>query len=367
MGHPGPVVLGRRRRVPHHRRTVGRRQIDAAQHHRPDRHGERRRDRVRRRAHRLGASQRALRPGLDRRIGYVTQDDNLLPWRTTLDNVLFPLEVQGTLNDEARAQRAGADPRRRARRLRELLSARTVRRHAQARGADPHAGLRPADDPDGRAVRRGRRADPHAAAGRSAEAVEPRAQDHHLRHPRHHRGDRARRPRAGADAAARPHRRRAPDPDPAAAQRQGHLRAAKASRRSTSASGRTCNEQRRSHLGRIRNRAPSRAQWIVHGGRILLARRAAARLGLGRAHARAAVLRAAARTCSAHRRAGRQRPAVHRYPRDAARLGARLRHRLHLPASSCRSCCGARRARPKPSSPTSWPRWASRNTRWRPG
>jgi NitT/TauT family transport system ATP-binding protein len=47
---------------------------------------------------------RALRPGFDRRIGYVTQDDNLLPWRTTIDNVLFPLEVQGTLDDAARAR-----------------------------------------------------------------------------------------------------------------------------------------------------------------------------------------------------------------------------------------------------------------------
>ena len=46
---------------------------------------------------------RALRPGFDRRIGYVTQDDNLLPWRSTLDNVLFSLEVQGRLNDETRA------------------------------------------------------------------------------------------------------------------------------------------------------------------------------------------------------------------------------------------------------------------------
>jgi NitT/TauT family transport system ATP-binding protein len=46
---------------------------------------------------------RALRPGFDRKIGYVTQDDNLLPWRTTIDNVLFPIEVQGRLNDETRA------------------------------------------------------------------------------------------------------------------------------------------------------------------------------------------------------------------------------------------------------------------------
>jgi NitT/TauT family transport system ATP-binding protein len=46
---------------------------------------------------------KALKPGLDRRIGYVTQDDNLLPWRTTIDNVLFPLEVQGRLDDKSRA------------------------------------------------------------------------------------------------------------------------------------------------------------------------------------------------------------------------------------------------------------------------
>ena len=46
---------------------------------------------------------RSLRPGFDRRIGYVTQDDNLLPWRTTIENVLFPIEVQGRLNGDTRA------------------------------------------------------------------------------------------------------------------------------------------------------------------------------------------------------------------------------------------------------------------------
>jgi len=45
---------------------------------------------------------KSMRPGLDRRVGYVTQDDNLLPWRTTIDNVLFPLEVQGRLDDKNR-------------------------------------------------------------------------------------------------------------------------------------------------------------------------------------------------------------------------------------------------------------------------
>jgi NitT/TauT family transport system ATP-binding protein len=46
---------------------------------------------------------RSLRPGCHRRIGYVTQDDCLLPWRTTIDNVLFPLEAQGRLDDQSRA------------------------------------------------------------------------------------------------------------------------------------------------------------------------------------------------------------------------------------------------------------------------
>jgi len=43
-----------------------------------------------------------LDPGVGRRIGYVTQEDNLLPWRSMRDNVLFPLEVQGALDDAAR-------------------------------------------------------------------------------------------------------------------------------------------------------------------------------------------------------------------------------------------------------------------------
>ena len=49
------------------------------------------------------ADPKALNPGLSCRIGYVTQEDNLLPWRTTLQNVVFPLEVQGRLNAETRA------------------------------------------------------------------------------------------------------------------------------------------------------------------------------------------------------------------------------------------------------------------------
>jgi len=47
---------------------------------------------------------KSLKPGLNCQIGYVTQEDNLLPWRTCLENVLFPLSVQGRLTDETRAR-----------------------------------------------------------------------------------------------------------------------------------------------------------------------------------------------------------------------------------------------------------------------
>jgi NitT/TauT family transport system ATP-binding protein len=50
---------------------------------------------------------KALNPGLSCKIGYVTQEDNLLPWRTTLQNVLFPLSVQGRLDKETRAHAEG--------------------------------------------------------------------------------------------------------------------------------------------------------------------------------------------------------------------------------------------------------------------
>ena len=49
-----------------------------------------------------GATAGALRPGWDRQFGYVTQDDTLLPWRTLIENVLFPLRVQGRLSGQTR-------------------------------------------------------------------------------------------------------------------------------------------------------------------------------------------------------------------------------------------------------------------------
>jgi NitT/TauT family transport system ATP-binding protein len=45
---------------------------------------------------------RHLQPGSGGRVGYVMQDDNLLPWRTLRANVAYPLEVQGRLDAAAR-------------------------------------------------------------------------------------------------------------------------------------------------------------------------------------------------------------------------------------------------------------------------
>jgi NitT/TauT family transport system ATP-binding protein len=52
----------------------------------------------------LDAGMRKLRPGSGCQIGYVTQEDNLLPWRTAIDNVLFPLRMQKRLNADTRAR-----------------------------------------------------------------------------------------------------------------------------------------------------------------------------------------------------------------------------------------------------------------------
>jgi len=47
-----------------------------------------------------------LKPGWNCQIGYVTQDDNLLPWRTLYENVTLPLKLQGRL-DAAAKERIG--------------------------------------------------------------------------------------------------------------------------------------------------------------------------------------------------------------------------------------------------------------------
>ncbi len=50
------------------------------------------------------AGQAALQPGWNCQVGYVTQEDNLLPWRRLIDNILLPLRAQNRLDDGARAR-----------------------------------------------------------------------------------------------------------------------------------------------------------------------------------------------------------------------------------------------------------------------
>ncbi|MGM0922213.1 MAG: ABC transporter ATP-binding protein [Bacillota bacterium] len=44
-------------------------------------------------------------------VGYMPQSDVLFPWRTVLDNVILPLEIQGAGRDEARNQARGLFPK----------------------------------------------------------------------------------------------------------------------------------------------------------------------------------------------------------------------------------------------------------------
>ena len=90
--------------------------------------------------------------GTSPHVGYMLQRDNLLEWRTILDNVLFGLEIQQAKTPE-NVQRAV--------RLLETyglagvcgkISAAAVGRHAPARRADPHAGGRTGHSAAGRGV-----------------------------------------------------------------------------------------------------------------------------------------------------------------------------------------------------------------------
>ena len=44
--------------------------------------------------------------GVTRQVGYVTQQHNLMPWRTLIDNVSFPLQVAGVAKSERYARAA---------------------------------------------------------------------------------------------------------------------------------------------------------------------------------------------------------------------------------------------------------------------
>ena len=114
-------------------RALRLRQIDPAAHDRRPRRAERRRDRLA-----DGAS--TTRAGnAERDLGFVFQEPTLMPWATALDNVTLPLRLQGRERGEAEDARGGDAGARRPRRLREVLSARALRRHEDARLDRPRA------------------------------------------------------------------------------------------------------------------------------------------------------------------------------------------------------------------------------------
>ena len=179
--------------------------------------------------------------GVNTRVGYVTQDDNLLPWRTTLANVEIALELKrcrarpggrAALAYLGRVGLAG---------LRAPLSPRAVGRDAQARLDRPDAGGRERErHPDGRAARAARRADAAAPAGRAAPALAGQRPDHRLRDPRPGGGDRAVRPDRDLHQRARPHQGDPGGEDPARPATSSTSTRRRGSPTSTTPSGTTC-------------------------------------------------------------------------------------------------------------------------------
>ncbi len=149
------------------------------------------------------------RPGPDRMMVF-QEFDQLLPWKTVLGNVMFPLTRQ-----PPHAARRGRRACPRAARqgqphpLRERLSAHAVGRHEAARRHRARARHGAGRAADGRAVRRARRAHPPQDAGGAGRAVGRRALHRHLRHPFDRGGAADRQPHPGDVAASRPGQGRA--------------------------------------------------------------------------------------------------------------------------------------------------------------
>ena len=145
---------------------------------------------------------------LRRQIGYVIQHAGLFPHRTIVDNIATVPFLLGTDKKQARAtamellERVGLDPA-----FAQALSRAALGRPAAARRCRARVGCRPAGDADGRAVLGRRPGGPRPAPGGVPAPAGRARQDDRLRHPRHRRGDQARRP-GGRTAGGR-------DPGPA--------------------------------------------------------------------------------------------------------------------------------------------------------
>ena len=109
--------------------------------------------------------------GVDRRVGFVFQQDAVFPWRNVLGNVMAGPLFRGVPKAKAEATARDWIVRVGLKGFEDASSAPAFRRHAQARraGADLHQ--QSAGAADGRAVLRARRADPRIDAGRAAAIV----------------------------------------------------------------------------------------------------------------------------------------------------------------------------------------------------
>ena len=137
-------------------RAVGLRQVDAAEGGRRLHEAGRRRDPAEGRAP-------STRPGPDRMMVF-QEFDQLLPWKTVRQNVMFPLRASGRLPRKA-ARGTGArttSTKVNLAAVRRQLSAHAVGRHEAARRDRARHGDGARHPADGRAVRRARRA--HAGA-----------------------------------------------------------------------------------------------------------------------------------------------------------------------------------------------------------
>ena len=111
--------------------------------------------------------------GPDPRIGLVFQEPRLLPWRSTADNITYPLELAGWPADRRAARLADPDrPGRPRPGGRDRPAVRAVGRDAPARRARPGARARARGAAPRRAVQRARRADPRALRPRAAPPLE---------------------------------------------------------------------------------------------------------------------------------------------------------------------------------------------------
>ena len=141
----------------------------------------------------------------------VFQDYGLFPWLNVRDNIGFGPKSRGRPSGRDQGHRRSLHRARRLAEFRRRLSAPALRRHEAARRHRARARQRRRDRADGRAVRRARRDDARAAAGRAGRDLVAHRADRAVRDPLDRGSDFSRRPRRGDVAGTRADRQRVRD------------------------------------------------------------------------------------------------------------------------------------------------------------